>query len=376
MGRAVLLLDDGGYLVIGESAEQLEPQELPHIYLVRLDASGDVVWEKSSVEGRLSGGSSAIAVDDGFMVAGTVQSDDGDDAEILLLHIDSDGNEIWWQRYGTELFEHGGDLMRMADDGFAVIGNCVDPNDIVADPGAAGYAGFAERSDVYVVRTDANGNEIWARRFDRDENIVSSGGVATADGGIVILAYVLLYPLDDNDIVLFKIDADGNEVWSRTWDAGKASGYDLIGTSDGGYLICGTQSFPDGADQVPADALLIKVDEDGYEIWQTTFGDRSLSETAHVVTETRGGQYVIAGWQQPDLYTYVDSILLVAVDANGIPVWAEVTPTTAHNTFGEIHELPDGSFVIVGAVAIPGRPFRLQVIRTDPAPRAATDTEP
>jgi len=307
-----------------------------------------------------------LAVEDGYVIAGTVQSDDGDDAEILLLRVDADGNEIWWNPFGTPLNEHGGRLIQTEDDGYVIIGNCVDPNDIVADPGAAGYAGFAGRSNAYLVKTDAAGNEVWSRRFETDENVIASGVEMAADGGIVLLTHILHYPVDDNDIRLFKVDGDGNEIWSRTWKEGKASGYDLIATSDGGFLISGLRSFPEDPARAKADALLIKVDSEGNETWLTTYGEPDMVETAHAVTETADGHYVCVGWQERDLYSYTDNLLLAAFDADGVLLWEDVTRRTVHTTFGAILGHPDGSYVVIGSAARPGSPFRVQVIKIDP----------
>ena len=72
------------------------------------------------------------------------------------------------------------------DGGYLVGGNIVDPNDVVADPGAAGYGGFAGRSNVYLARTDSDGHEIWARTFGGENNVLATGGIQTPDGGFMI----------------------------------------------------------------------------------------------------------------------------------------------------------------------------------------------
>ena len=366
MAFDALLLEDGGYLIVGETIVRYEPQMETYLQLLRLDEDGAIVWERTGVGDRLSSGSSVIAADGGYVIAGTVQSADGDDAEILLLKVDTDGNDVWWNSFGTPLNEHGRRLLRTDDGGYVVVGNSVDPDDIVADPGAAGYAGFAGRSNVYVVRTDAGGREIWSRRYDTEDNVIASGGAIADDGGIVVLSYVLRYPIDDNDVRLFKVDGEGDEIWSRTWEEGKASGYALAATSDGGFLISGARSFPEDPARAKSDALLIKVDANGNETWLTTYGEPGMVETAHVVTETANGRYVFVGWQERDLYTWTDDILIAAYDRDGGLLWQSVTPSTSHNLHERILEHPDGSYVIVGSASRAGRPFRIQLLVIDP----------
>jgi hypothetical protein len=367
LAHDVLLLDGGGYLIVGETAADSGQEGLVHLLLMRLDEDGDVVWERTYAEGRASSGAAVLAASDGgYVVAGTIQSGDGDDADIYLLRVDAEGTERWSQSFGTPRNEFGGRLLETADGGFVIVGNSVDPNDVVADASAAGYAGFDGRSNVYVVRTDAGGNEIWSRRYATEDNVIASGGAIAADGGIVVLSHALYYPIDDNDIRLFKVDGDGNEIWSRTWEEGKASGYDLIATSDGGFLISGMRSFPEDPARAKSDALLIKVDSEGNEIWLATYGEPDMVETAHAVTETADGGYVCVGWQEHDLYTWTDDILLAAHDRDGGLLWESLTRSATHNTHARILEHPDGSYVIVGSASRPGRPFRIQLLKIDP----------
>lgn len=366
MGHDVLL-EDGGYLIVGDTVTQHEPVMIGRLLLLRLDAEGEIVWERTYGGDRSCTGQSLLAKEDGgYMIAGTIESETGSDLDVYLLCVDEEGAELWSRTFGTPLDEFGGRLLGTAEGGYVIVGNSVDRDDVVADPGAAGYAGFAGRSNAYIIRTDAEGHEIWSRRFETDDNVIASGGAMAADGGIVVLTYVLHYPVDDNDIRLFKLDGNGNEIWSRTWEEGKASGYDLAATSDGGFLISGLRSFPEDLARAKSDALLLKVDSEGNEIWLTTYGEPDMVETAHVVTETADGSYVCAGWQERDLYTWGDDILLAAHDRNGGLLWESVTRSAAHNIHEQILEHPDGSYVIVGSAARPGRSFHIQLLKIDP----------
>ncbi len=362
MAFAALTVPDGGVLIAGESLSESGSQVTFHLRLLRLASDGAVVWDRTAPDGLQGSASSLLASDDGFIVCGTVESEDGDDADLLLLAVDNDGSTLRWSRYGTELDEHGCAIVRAGDGGFFLIGNSVDPSDIVTNPGAAGYSGYAGRSNIFAVRTDVGGTEIWARRFDSENNVIASGAAATQDGGVLILAYILGFPADDDDILLMKLDREGNEIWSRTWMAGKAAGYDLISTRDGDYLIAGLQSFPKDPQRTKADALLIKVDPDGNELWSTSFGQAATVDTAHVVAETSEGAYVCAGWQNRDLYVSTDHLLLAGIDADGTLLWEDVTPLSVHLTFADILPEADGSYTLVGsASARPGMPFRIWV---------------
>jgi len=360
-----LLLDDGGMIIVGDTIVAYEPEIIRHILLLRLDARGQLLWTRTYGGDRPSSGHGITADGTGgFTVSGAIRSEN-EDSEVYLLHIDSDGNELWSRTFGSPRDEMGGRVVGCERDGYWVVVNSVDPNDVVADPGAAGYAGFGGRSNIYVVRTDGQGHELWSRRMESEANTIAFGG-APVDDGIIILSGLLHYPVDDNDILLTKLSIDGDELWSKTWTAGSALGYSLIATSDGGYVISGLRSFPSDPALVKSDALLVKVDMDGNEEWLVTYGQPHQVETADIVTEAEENIFVSCGWQTPDLFTPGDDILIAAFDRSGVPLWEELIPSPAHNLHVRIFRQPDGSYAIVGSARQPGESFRIQLIEIDP----------
>jgi hypothetical protein len=74
---------------------------------------------------------------------------------------------------------------------------------------------------------------------------------------------------------LIKVDENGNEVWSRTWEKDTIGARDLVQTADGNYLITGSYSSSDDVDS-NEDFLFIKIDPDGNELWTGTFGDPDM----------------------------------------------------------------------------------------------------
>ena len=367
-----LPLDDGGMIIVGETVVALEPEIIRHMLLLRLDAYGHLLWTRTYGGDRSSRGHGVSACGaDGFIVSGAIQSVDSDDFDVYLLRVDSDGDELWSRTFGTPLNEVGGRIIGSESTGFWIVGNSVDPNDVVADPSAAGYAGFAGRSSIYVVRTDGRGRELWSRRMESEANTIAFGSAAS-DDAIVILSAVLHYPANDNDILLTKLSIDGDAIWSKTWMMGNALGYSITSATGGGYLISGLRSLSGGSAPMKSDALLVKVDMHGNEEWLVTYGEADQVEAADTVTETTDGGFVCCGWQTPDLHTPGDDILIAAFDRSGVLQWEELLPSSAHNLHARIFQHSDGSLVIVGSSRQPGQPFRIQRIEVDPPDRNKT----
>ena len=247
--------------------------------------------------------------------------------------------------------------METADGGFILGGNVVDPEDVIADPGAAGYAGFAGRSNLYVMKVDADGNESWSRTFDSGDNVLANSATQTADGNFLVLATILRYPDPGDNMVLTKLDGDGNVLWSRTWEENTISGESLIRTADGNYLITARYTPPGGLD----DFMFIKVDPEGQEIWRSTFGAPDMIDYGAELAETPDGGYIVLGERLKDLYTWQTEILLVKIDANGQFVWEQAKPTT-HTMFTAV--LVRDGFVIVGST-YRDPVFKIVLMQTD-----------
>lgn len=359
----VLLADDGGYVIVGTTNLQFEPQPRGDVYLVRTDGAGEVIWERTYGRQAYQGGQGATWADDGsLLIVGVVDTGDANGMDAYLLKVDAEGNELWSKTYGGPLDEYTGAIGQTPDGAYILGGNTVDPNDIIADPGAAGYGGFEGRSNPCLFKVDADGNEIWSRAYPSEQNILTSGGSLTPDGGFLLLATITHFPDPDDDILLTKVDENGDEVWSRTWTEDKCNPYDLVQTTDGNYLI--TASYvPAGPGDAKEDFLFIKIDPDGNEIWRSTFGHPDMIDYGVVLTPAAGGGYVAVGEQTRDHYTWEADIKLVKIDEDGKLVW-ERARSASHTMFSAILQHPDGGFVVAGAMS-KGSMFNIVLIKTN-----------
>ncbi|MEP7169531.1 MAG: T9SS type A sorting domain-containing protein, partial [Bacteroidota bacterium] len=116
--------------------------------------------------------------------------------------------------------------------------------------------------DFYLVKTDANGDLLWSRTYGGTDPDVAYSVQQTTDGGYIIAGQTGFAngPVGE-DVYLIKTDANGDTLWSKTFGGiDNDIGLSVQQTTDGGYIIAGiTWSF--GA--VYEDIYLIKTDSLG-----------------------------------------------------------------------------------------------------------------
>ncbi len=351
MGEDVLVADDGGFYIVGTAGLDMTGAGLSgDVYLIRTDANGAVLWEKTYGGDKAEEGLSIIRTSDGnLLLSGMTKSSGAGGADAYLIKVDLAGKEIWSKAFGGPLDESAS-VRELADGSFMLWGNSVDPNDIIADPGAAGYGGYAGRSNVYLAKVDAAGNPLWSHTFGGKNNLLASGGVESPDGGFVVLASLLRFPEPGDDSYLLKVDKNGNQVWDRTWEEGTTSAFDLIRTADDHYLIAAAYAPADDTARSKADFLFIKVDQQGKDVWTSNFGDPVMMDYPMAVTQAADGGYLAAGdWSKDMSGTPSGLISITKIDRDGKLVWEKTIKPGRHNVLRTWLQLADGTCLLVGS---------------------------
>jgi len=101
--KSLIVTGDGGFLVIGSACKQ-ESSTACGIAAVRIDARGNKVWDnRYGVTGTERAAAVVEAPDGGYTITGTIRSADpaATGRDILVLHIDDAGTELWSRTLGT-----------------------------------------------------------------------------------------------------------------------------------------------------------------------------------------------------------------------------------------------------------------------------------
>src|SRR3990172_13299256 len=145
----------------------------------------------------------------------------------------------------------------------------------------------------------ANGPAVqWEKTFGGSSTDSGRSVQQTTDGGYIIAGTSQSFGAGDPEVYLVKTDPNGNSQWQKTLvlsDSYYDSGYSVQQTTDGGYIIAGeTYSFVTGS----YDVYLIKTDSAGNSQWQKIFAQR-WTDHGYSVQQTTDGGYIIAGDTYP-----------------------------------------------------------------------------
>jgi hypothetical protein len=150
----------------------------------------------------------------------------------------------------------------------------------------------AGSSDMYVFRTDKNGNKIWDDTFGGSGQDKGKDLELTADGGYIFLGHYT-QKTGFSDLYLLKADKDGNEQWSKTFGLPTRyeEAYSLKKTPEGGFLLIGNSIGADGN----TDMYIVKTTADGIKEWERSYGLTSLKDDVGSVQITNSGNLVWCG---------------------------------------------------------------------------------
>ena len=219
-------------------------------------------------------------------------------------------------------------------------------------------AGVYGGHSLWLIKTDSNGIQQWNNVFDPLSTIDAAYSVQqTNDGGYILVGGYHFTPFTC-DVWLIKTNAYGVKQWDQKIGAGAELGRCVRQTSDGGYIITGGTAYGAGM----SDVYLIKTDAGGNPTWTQTFGGASNDE-GYSVRQTSDGGYIITGYTgsfgagQRDVY-------LIKTDAGGNPTWTQTFGGTNYDCGTSVRQTSDGGYIIGGATDSFG-PYAIYLIKTD-----------
>ena len=301
-----------GYMVVGYKWCNNNTQG----WLVKIDAEGNIIWEKTYGGKEDDEFKKIIKEGENFIIAGETSSYGNDGRDFWVVKVDKNGNEIWNKTYGNNENMFLRSIVK-DDNGYLLCGFGLMPEEYLISylvkidkNGDAvwkkyykdldffdvtktndGYAVVGEKhdivnmTDIVLLKIDEQGNEIWNKTYGGKDLDTSSCIIDTGDG--FLIGGVFGISLTQWRALLIKTDYNGNIEWMKTYGKLREELFKVIETGDGYLFVGGTESVGHG------NAWMVKVDKNGEEIWNKSFGGRHSYAIMDIIEEN--GYYIGCG---------------------------------------------------------------------------------
>ncbi len=245
---------DNGFYIIGYT--MCEPSTFTSILLIKTDENGNFQWYKTYEKQYANNSNSIInTTDGGLFIAGITSTGYMQPENCLFIKTDSFGDTLWTKIYGG------------IDSDICTCSHETSSGDIVI--GGSTKNNLNGERDAFLAKFSCTGNEYWKKTYGGNLEDANANFVKTMDESFVLVGYTRSFGLGGMDVYLVKTDQNGNELWSRTFGGVNDDWARFIKqTDDGGFILSGyTRSFGSGG----LDVYLIKTDANGIAGFEKIF---------------------------------------------------------------------------------------------------------
>lgn len=206
--------------------------------------------------------------------------------DAFVRKLDANGDVVWTRQFGTERADHAVAVALDGDGGIFVVGRT-----------AGALAGPSNGEvDAFVRKYDRSGGVAWTRQFgtadwdhayavavDAKGNATVAG--ATSDGSLGRRPLLRTYAPNGDLVRSHDLDLESTIVYGVAVDAGGSI-----------YLAGSSSGELEGPRAGGVDAILMKLDQEGYVAWTRQYGTTDSDEALAVALD-RGGNPWMVGYK-------------------------------------------------------------------------------
>jgi hypothetical protein len=276
-------------------------------WVVKVDSIGNLQWQKC-LGGTMNDYATSILQtnDGGFMVAGLSSSADGNvtghhgdtsKPDIWIVKLDSTGEIQWNKSYGGTEDEQVVEIIQLPDSGYAFA---------TFTSSSDGDVSFNHGLffDIWLVQLNPGGDILWEKTYGGSNTDVFGDLIKTQDGGYLLGGVTRSTDGDVTSFIgskgnawLVKLDSQGGLQWQKTYVGINNDGgvHHIESTSDKGYVFTGAALPLTLLGQTSfIDSWIVKIDSLGNEKWQMAIGGSNIDDS-QTILQTPDGGYIVGG---------------------------------------------------------------------------------
>jgi hypothetical protein len=277
-----------------------------------------------------------VSFDNGYALTGTMFTSDSA-YQAFLIATDEFGNELSWSplKFGGISNDIGNKIIRLQSGDFIVVGTEVLSNTAV------------DSSDIIVAKIGRDGVLKWKKRYAEPSKDEGCFGIETSANELIIGGYTKNLNNGSKDVCLFKLDADGNEVWYSTFGKSKDDwGADIIEMNNSYYMVGSTYSYSLTNNR---EIFIVKIDGGtGKPIYPVSFGvDNADISGVKLLSLNNSDLLILGQYHQQSTNMYGTYIMRLNEDLNET-VWTKLVTSTTKEVASSVM-LRTGDLVVMGS---------------------------
>ena len=202
---------------------------------------------------------------------------------------------------------------------------------------------------MWLVSTDAEGNQLWNKTFDTGFVEVAYSIIETDNGGFILAGEKMLVNpdggIEDHDGYIVHTDEEGNLLRDMTLGGSPTDIlYSVIEADEGSFVVSGyIDNYEDEFNK--GDTWLMCFSTDGRYLWSSNFEGSGINIARSIIKVKTGGFAFVS--QSSSLGVGFD-IFLKKVDNLGVNLWNRTFDTGSNEIGNSIIEINDGGYAIAG----------------------------
>ena len=372
-GESIVSTQDGGFAILGYTQSNNgdisdKPDDSFSFWLLKFDENNTLEWERTyggTLDDR--GADLVTTQDGGYIITGYVSSSDGDistnggNQDFWIAKLNASGNLLWEKSFGYSGSDRAYSIINTQDNGVLVSG--------VLDVSASGGLGNITQQtntlhaggDYWAIKLSSNGTKEWSKYFGGNLSDDPFGVAQTEDGNFILVGSSDSTDVDitnnkgSYDYWIISISNTGLLQWEKSFggaEIDEARG--ITKTSDGNFVIIGNTRSDDqdiSTNHGASDIWMVKINKHGDMLWEKNIGGTGF-DIAYNIKPSNSG-FIISGASRSQNIDISENngqndALIANIDDNGNIVWLSTVGGSNEDLAYDVTQLNNGEIMATG----------------------------
>ena len=333
VGKEVIQTSDDGYLIVGSSGS-FDEEMGNQVLLLKTDENGYLQWKRTYGKQFAERAESIQETTDGNLIIGGLTERIGLSYQAYVLKVTMEGDTIWSNHFGGEQWDFCNQVVALADGGAALFGQT--------------FSYGAGDGDFYLIRLDSDGDTLWTRTYGGTALETGESIALTSDGGFVLAGTTESFGAGKKDMYVVRTNSDGDTLWTKTFGGPEDDICKSVATTaDDGYVLAGS-SYNHAPN--PDKSVYTVIKSGGSNPWIKYDPYLGNNYWTNVLVEPGSGNVTVVGYNTEGLFGKEDARIVRYGGLDGI--WnglAKDHGSSLNDRFYDAKLTSDGGYIMLGS---------------------------